>query len=350
MPLDVSSRIGPYEIVALIGTGGMGEVYHARDARLDRSVAIKVLTAARGVQRPELDRFEREARAIARVNHPHICTVHDVGEHEGVPFLVMELLEGETLGERLELGALPVDQAVVIAAQIAEALDAAHSKGVIHRDLKPSNVMLTANGAKLLDFGLAKLRDGDYRDGAREPTESAPLTREGDLLGTLPYMAPEQIDGQEIDTRTDIFSFGVMLYEMMTRRRPFAGNTRSALIAAIVGAQPLPAASLQSGISPPLERVIERCLAKERNGRWQTARDLATELAWIAAGAPSAAVPSKFAHPSPLAARVDRSRCRRSADQSRVGRHDGSRSVTRRRHLHQSDVPTRRRVVGAVHT
>jgi serine/threonine protein kinase len=296
MPLEVSSRIGPYEILALIGTGGMGEVYHAKDSRLDRSVAIKVLTAARGIQRSELGRFEREARAIARVNHPHICTIHDVGEHEGVPFLVMELLEGETLSERLELGALPVDRAIVIAAQIAEALDAAHSKGVIHRDLKPSNVMLTANGAKLLDFGLAKLRDRDYRDGAREPTESVPLTRDRDLLGTLPYMAPEQIDGQEIDARTDIFSFGVMLYEMLTRRRPFAGNTRSALIAAIVGAQPLPAASLQPGISPPLERVIERCLAKERNGRWQTARDLATELAWIAAGAPRAAVPSKFAH------------------------------------------------------
>jgi hypothetical protein len=295
MPRDVSSRIGPYEIVALIGTGGMGEVYHANDSRLDRSVAIKVLTSARGAQRLELDRFAREARAIARVNHPHICTVHDVGEHEGVPFLVMELLEGETLGESLELGALPVDQAVVIGAQIAEALDAAHSKGVIHRDLKPSNVMLTANGAKLLDFGLAKLRDGDYRDSAREPTKSAPLTGEGDLLGTLPYMAPEQIDGQEIDARTDIFSFGVMLYEMVTRRRPFAGNTRSALIAAIVGAQPLPAASLQSGISAPLERVIERCLAKEQNGRWQTARDLATELAWIAAGTPGVAVPSTVA-------------------------------------------------------
>jgi hypothetical protein len=295
MPLDVSRRIGPYEIVALIGTGGMGEVYHANDSRLDRSVAIKVLTSARGAQRPELDRFAREARAIARVNHPHICTVHDVGEHEGVPFLVMELLEGETLGESLELGALPVDQAVVIGAQIAEALDAAHSKGVIHRDLKPGNVMLTANGAKLLDFGLAKLRDGDYRDSAREPTKSAPLTGEGDLLGTLPYMAPEQIDGQEIDARTDIFSFGVMLYEMVTRRRPFAGNTRSALIAAIVGAQPLPAGSLPSGISAPLERVIERCLAKEKNGRWQTARDLATELAWIAAGTPGVAVPSPVA-------------------------------------------------------
>jgi serine/threonine protein kinase len=274
----------------------MGEVYQAKDSRLGRFVAIKVLTAARGVQRPELDRFEREARAIARVNHPHICTVHDVGEHEGVPFLVMELLEGETLDERLELGALPVERAVAIAAQIAQALDAAHSKGVIHRDLKPSNVMLTANGVKLLDFGLAKLRDGDYRDGAHEPTASVPLTRDGDLLGTLPYMAPEQIDGQEIDARTDIFSFGVVLYEMVTRRRPFAGNTRSALIAAIVGAQPLPAASLQPGISPPLERVIERCLAKERNARWQTARDLATELAWIAAGAPGAAVPSKLAH------------------------------------------------------
>jgi eukaryotic-like serine/threonine-protein kinase len=294
MSLDVSSRIGPYEIVALIGTGGMGEVYHAKDSRLDRSVAIKVLTSARGVERHELDRFKREARAIARVNHPSICTVHDVGEHEGVPFLVMELLEGETLAERLELGALPVDRAVAIAAEIAEALDAAHSKEVVHRDLKPSNVMLTPNGVKLLDFGLAKLRDGDYREGAHEPTKSVPLTRDGELLGTLPYMAPEQIEGQETDTRTDIFSFGVMLFEMMTGRRPFAGNTRSALIAEIVGAQPLSASSLQPGISPALERVIERCLAKERKSRWQTARDLATELEWIAAGAHSQAVRSTF--------------------------------------------------------
>ena len=296
MSLDVSTRIGPYEIVALIGTGGMGEVYHARDSRLDRSVAIKVLSSARGVVRSELDRFKREARAIARVSHPSICTVHDVGEHEGVPFLVMELLEGETLAERLELGPIPIDQAVVIAARVAEALDAAHSKDVIHRDLKPSNVMLTPNGVKLLDFGLAKLRDGDYRERAHEPTDSVPLTRGGDLLGTLPYMAPEQIEGQETDARTDIFSFGVMLYEMTTGRRPFGGNTRSALIAAIVGAQPVSASSLQPGISPPLERVIERCLAKDRQGRWQTARDLATELGWIAAGAPIGAVRSPFAH------------------------------------------------------
>ena len=296
MSLDVSTRIGPYEIVALIGTGGMGEVYRARDSRLDRSVAIKVLTGARGVERSELDRFKREARAIARVNHPSICTVHDVGEHEGVPFLVMELLEGETLAERLELGPLPVDQAVAIAARVAEALDAAHTKDVIHRDLKPGNVMLTPHGVKLLDFGLAKLRDGDYRERAHEPTDSVPLTRGGDLLGTLPYMAPEQIEGQEIDPRTDIFSFGVMLYEMLTGRRPFGGTTRSALIAAIVGAQPVSASSLQPSISPPLERVIERCLAKDKQRRWQTARDLATELEWIAAGAPTGAVRSRFAH------------------------------------------------------
>ena len=296
MSLDVSTRIGPYEIVALIGTGGMGEVYHARDSRLDRSVAIKVLSGARGVERSELDRFTREARAIARVNHPSICTVHDVGEHEGVPFLVMELLEGETLADRLELGPLAVDQAVAIAARVAEALDAAHTKDVIHRDLKPGNVMLTPNGVKLLDFGLAKLRDGDYRERAHEPTDSVPLTRGENLLGTLPYMAPEQIEGQEIDPRTDVFSFGVMLYEMITGRRPFGGNTRFALIAAIVGAQPMSASSLRPSISSPLERVIERCLAKDKQGRWQTARDLATELEWIGAGAPTGAVRLPFAH------------------------------------------------------
>ena len=286
MSLGVSTRIGPYEILASIGSGGMGEVFRARDSRLDRLVAIKVLTAARGLEQVHLDRFTREARAIARLNHPAICTLYDVGDQDGVPFLVMELLEGETLADSLEAGSVAVERALVIATQIAEALDAAHAKGVIHRDLKPGNVMLTPSGVKLLDFGLAKLRDREYGDGATEPTKSLQLTGDGDLLGTLPYMAPEQIEGEEVDTRTDIFSFGVLLYEMITGGRPFSGSTRSALIAAIVKADPLPPSSSRPGISPALERAVDRCLAKDRKDRWQTARDLSAELRWIAAGEP----------------------------------------------------------------
>ena len=213
------SRIGPYQIVGRLGAGGMGEVYRARDPRLDRSVAVKVLTSSRGSTSEELERFEREARAIARVSHPNICAVYDVGQDEGVPFLVMELLEGETLAERLVRGPVPIDAALAIATQIAEALDELHSKGVIHRDLKPSNVMLTASGVKLLDFGLAKLRDGEYQDKVEKATKSLHLTGQGTVLGTLPYMAPEQVEGRPADTRTDTFALGVVLYKMITGAR-----------------------------------------------------------------------------------------------------------------------------------
>ena len=221
---------------------------------------------------------------------------------------------------------------------------------MIHRDLKPGNVMLTPHGVKLLDFGLAKLRDGDYRERAQEPTDSVPLTRGGDLLGTLPYMAPEQIEGQEIDPRTDIFSFGVMLYEMMTGRRPFGGNTRSALIAAIVGAQPVSASSVRPSISPPLERVIERCLAKDKQGRWQTARDLATN----SNGLPRSARPSRAVAIRSRTTLADRSAiglvAATSDGGSRVARRDAPRSRPDVcSSVHESDVPTRRGVVGAVH-
>jgi hypothetical protein len=295
MSLARGAQIGPYEILALLGAGGMGEVYRARDPRLDRAVAVKVLRSPHGASPAQLERFQREARSLARISHPHICTLHDVGEHDGVAFLVMELLEGETLAERLDRGAIPLDQALVVAVQIAEALNALHKKGIVHRDLKPGNVMLTAGGAKLLDFGLAKLRDAEYGESAQQPTKSLTLTDHGSVLGTLPYMAPEQIEGHEVDARTDIFSFGVLLYEMIAGRRPFAGNTRASLIAAIVGAEPPSLASLQPGTPHSLERLIDRCLAKEVELRWQTARDVATELRWIAEGGPDAkrAVPRR---------------------------------------------------------
>ena len=282
MSLAPGAQIGPYEIVAPLGVGGMGEVYRARDPRLERAVAIKILLSAHGASPTQLERFQREAQSLARISHPHICTLHDVGQHDGVAFLVMELLEGETLAERLERGAIPLDQALVIAAQIAEALNALHKKDIVHRDLKPSNVMLTASGAKLLDFGLAKLRHSEYDDPARQPTKSLTLTDHGSVLGTLPYMAPEQIEGHGVDPRTDIFSFGTVLYEMIAGRRPFVGDTRASVIAAIVGVEPPSLTSMQPGVPRALERLVGRCLAKDPELRWQTARDLATELRWIA--------------------------------------------------------------------
>ena len=262
-------------------------MYRARDPRLDRVVAIKILLSPHGASPMQLERFQREARSLARISHPHICTLHDVGQHDGVAFLVMELLEGETLAERLERGAVPLDQALVIAVQIADALNALHRKDIVHRDLKPGNVMLTAAGAKLLDFGLAKLRDSEY-DPARQPTKSLSLTDDGSVLGTLPYMAPEQIEGHDVDARTDIFSLGTLLYEMIAGRRPFVGDTRASVIAAIVGVEPPSLTSLQPGVPPSLERLIGRCLAKDPEVRWQTARDVATELRWIAETDPDA--------------------------------------------------------------
>ena len=276
------SRIGPYQIVGRLGAGGMGEVYRARDPRLDRSVAVKVLTSSRGSTPEELERFEREARAIARVSHPNICTVYDVGQDEGVPFLVMELLEGETLAERVLRGPVPIDAALAIATQIAEALDELHSKGVVHRDLKPSNVMLTAGGVKLLDFGLAKLRDGEYEDKAEKATKSLHLTGQGTVLGTLPYMAPEQVEGRPADARTDTFALGVVLYEMITGRAPFQGTSQASLTAAILTHEPPPISSRIPTTPASLDRVVKKCLSKDPDERWQSANDLASALRWSA--------------------------------------------------------------------
>ena len=301
MPLTAGTRIGPYEILASLGAGGMGEVYRARDPRLDRSVAVKVLTSSRGATPEELERFQREARAIARVSHPNICTVYDVGQEEGVPFLVMELLEGETLAERLCRGPIPIAAALPIATQIAVALHEAHSKHVVHRDLKPSNVMLTSSGIKLLDFGLAKLRDGEYEDVARKPTRSLHLTNQGTVLGTLPYMAPEQVEGRPADARTDTFALGVVVYEMTTGHAPFQGTSQAGLTAAILTHEPPPISSLIRTAPASLDRVVKKCLSKDPDERWQSANDLASALRWSADDSTAQSLPT-----GPTASRAHR--------------------------------------------
>jgi eukaryotic-like serine/threonine-protein kinase len=240
MSIPSGTRLGPYEIIGPLGAGGMGEVYQARDTRLDRTVAIKILPGHLAADPSLRARFEREARAVSALNHPHICTLHDIGEQDGVHYLVMEHLQGETLADRLERGAMTPEEALPIATQIALALAQAHRHGVVHRDLKPGNVMLTRNGAKLMDFGLAK--QGPQ---AAPPissavmTEASPLTAQGTIVGTWQYMSPEQLEGTEADTRSDIFAFGAVLYEMLSGRRAFQGRSQASLIAAIMGAPSL---------------------------------------------------------------------------------------------------------------
>ena len=302
MDLKPGRRLGPYEIVSRIGAGGMGEVFRARDTRLERSVAVKVLPAEFAANASLKLRFEREARAISQLNHPHICTLHDVGSDGGVEYLVMELIDGETLADRIARGPLPLAEVLRYGAQIADGLEAAHRAGIVHRDLKPGNVMLTRAGAKLLDFGLARTgavlataSPDDLQTAARNDSRTAfkPLTAEGTILGTFQYMAPEQLEGEEADPRTDIFALGCVLYEMLTGRRAFEGKTKTSLIAAIVGGEPAPVSSVAPLTPPALEHVVRRCLAKERDERWQSARDVAAELRWIAdtASHPAAAAP-----------------------------------------------------------
>src|SRR5499426_2939887 len=273
MPLPTGARLGPYEILAPLGAGGMGEVYKARDTRLDRTVAIKILTEALGRDPQFRERFDREARAISQLDHPHICALHDVGEHNGTSFLVMQYLDGETLEARLRKGALPLDQAFQIAIQIADALDKAHRAGIVHRDLKPSNVIVTKSGARLLDFGLAKTTPPAVAGAGLSmlPTTPPGGTKQGAILGTFQYMAPEQLEGHDADARTDIFAFGALLYEMLTGRRAFAGKTQVSLIGAIMTADPQPISKLQPATPKALERVVDRCLAKDPEERWQTA-------------------------------------------------------------------------------
>jgi eukaryotic-like serine/threonine-protein kinase len=282
MRFSAGARVGPFEILAPLGAGGMGEVYRARDARLDRTVAIKLLPSDQvNASSRQVERFRQEARAIARITHPNICTLHDVREEGSAIFLVMEYVDGATLAARLEDGPLSLALALRTAIGIADALDHAHRQGVVHRDLTPGNIMLTRDSVKLLDFGLARLKEHDEQ-AVMHGTQSARLTEPGTIVGTVPYMAPEQIEGREVDSRTDIFSFGVVFYEMVSGWRPFRGDSRASLMAAIVSAEPLPLSSLQPPVPAALSRLIFRCLAKDPDDRWQTARDLAAELRWIA--------------------------------------------------------------------
>jgi Tol biopolymer transport system component len=311
MSLAAGQRLGPYEIKAALGAGGMGEVWRARDTRLDRDVAIKVLPAGLAHDEQFRKRFDREAKVISSLSHPHICTLFDVGEaaasddRPALHYLVMEYLEGEALADRLQKGPLPLPDVLKYGQQIASALDAAHRQGITHRDLKPGNVVLTKSGAKLLDFGLAKAAAevGAMADGQTHlPTEARPLTEQGTILGTFQYMSPEQLEGQEADARTDIFALGAVLYEMTTGRRAFQGKTKTSLIAAIVKEEPPPIAEAQPLTPEALQHVVDKCLAKDPDDRWQSALDVASELRWISTAGSQAGV----------AARVTSSRARRS--------------------------------------
>ena len=352
--ITIGARLGPYEILNAIGAGGMGEVYRARDTRLDRTVAIKVLASGLASDVQSRERFEREAKAISSLNHPNICALYDVGrerpsgsDEPPVDFLVMEYVEGETLSARLARGpsratrnaalnrgdapsdpaappslsvpgGLPpmtVEEALAVAIQIAGALDRAHRQGIVHRDLKPGNVMLSKGVVKLLDFGLARLsRPGaasENKEGLGHglvsladlsmPTVSSPLTMKGTILGTLQYMSPEQLEGKEVDARTDIFAFGGVLYEMLTGRRPFEGKSQASLIGAILDHTPPSVTSLQPVSPPLLDEIVARCLAKDPDERWQTARDLKRQLEWVAKGVAGSAGTGTRTSPTQMA-------------------------------------------------
>jgi len=300
MALQPATRLGPYEIISSIGAGGMGEVYRAKDTRLDRMVAVKVLPEHLSSNPQLRERFEREARAISSLSHPHICALYDVGQQNGIEYLVMEYLEGETLAARLKKGLLPTEQVLQYAIQITDALDTAHKHAVVHRDLKPGNIMLTKTGAKLLDFGLAKVRAAEAAAGMTAlPTQTTPLTGEGTILGTLQYMAPEQLEGAEADARTDIFALGAVIYEMATGRKAFAGKSQASLISAIMSAEPPAISTLQPLAPAALDHVVRTCMAKEPEARWQTAHDVLVELQWVAQAREEQA-PPRQAHASPF--------------------------------------------------
>ena len=282
MALTAGTMLGPYEIVGALGAGGMGEVYRARDTRLDRTVAIKILPAHLWSDPGRRARFEREARSISGVSHPNICALFDIGHQDGIDYVVLEYLQGETLADRLAKGALPVQEVLKTGAEIASALETAHRNGIVHRDLKPANVILTKTGAKLLDFGLAKpsamLANAAVADTA---TLTKSLTEEGVIVGTFQYMAPEQLEGKDTDVRTDIFALGTLLYEMSTGRSAFRGTSRASLIAAIMSSDPVPISTIQPVSPPALDRLVQSCLAKDPAERWQTAHDVRLQLQWI---------------------------------------------------------------------
>ncbi len=306
MTLAAGTRLGPYEILAPIGAGGMGEVYKARDTRLGRDVAVKALAARFAADDEMRARFEREARTISQISHPNICAIFDVGSHEGTSYLVMELLEGESLADRLARGPLALSQALRIGKEVCAALSAAHRKGVVHRDLKPANIFLSNAGTKLLDFGLAKLRErveaGEVSQLRTE--EASPLTGKGTVLGTLAYMAPEQLEGRPADARTDLFAFGSVLFEMVTGKRPFTGDTSTAVITSILTGEP-PTVSAFRPLSPSaLDRAVRTCLAKDPEERWQSATDLGRELEWIESEGSVARGESSAARGRPAAVRA----------------------------------------------
>lgn len=296
MPLLAGSRLGPYEILAAAGSGGMGEVYRARDTRLDRTVAIKILPSYLSEVPDAKQRFEREARAISSLQHANICTLFDIGSQNGTDYLVMEYLEGETLADRLAKGPLPPEQVLKYGTEIAEGLEKAHRSGIIHRDLKPGNVMLTKSGAKLMDFGLAKASSVAPVSGLTAtlatPEASHPLTAAGTIVGTFQYMSPEQVEGKEADARSDIFSLGAVLYEMAAGKRAFRGKSHASIVAAILASEPQPISAVQPMSPPALDRVVKGCLAKDPDERWQTAHDVKLQLQWIAEGGSQAGIPA----------------------------------------------------------
>ncbi len=299
MTLAEKTKLGPYEILTAIGAGGMGEVYRARDTRLGRDVAIKILPQHLTEKADARQRFEHEARAVSSLNHPHICTLYDIGHQDGTDFLVMEYLEGETLAKRLEKGPLATTELLRIGIEIADALEKAHRAGVIHRDLKPSNIMLTKGGAKLLDFGLAKAEEESAAPALASLTQplnpsgrSTPVTAEGTIVGTFQYMSPEQMEGKEVDARSDIFSFGAVLYEMATAKRAFEGKTTASVIAAILEREPPPISSVQPMSPPALDRTVKICLAKDPDERFHSAHDVKLQLEWIREAGSQAGVPA----------------------------------------------------------
>jgi len=320
MSLAPGSRFGPYEVVSLVGAGGMGEVYRGRDTRLDRTVAIKVLSPHVGNGPVSRQRLEREGRAVSSLSHPHICALFDIGEQDGVQFLVMEYLEGETLAQRLVRGPLPLEQALRHAIEIADALDHAHRAGVVHRDLKPANIFLHSVGgrrgdqtpsAKLLDFGVARLRTPERSSlvGETQSEQSETLTEQGTIVGTVQYMAPEQLEARNTDGRTDIFAFGAVVYEMVTGHRAYAGPSKVSVIAAILASEPPSLSSAPSSrepeparpnepVAPLLDQIVSRCLAKNPDERWQTARDLAQALRWVVEGRAPTSAPATASAPA----------------------------------------------------
>ncbi len=290
MSLNVGQKLGPYEIISIAGTGGMGEVYKARDSRLDRTVAIKVLPSTTSFNADLRTRFEREAKAISSLNHPNICILYDVGHENGLDYLVMEYIEGETLSDRIRRSVPDIREALEIGIQISNALDLAHRQGLVHRDLKPANVMLTKTGAKLLDFGLAKLKVTEGVVEGAAATQTTPLTGTGTIIGTLQYMAPEQLEGKAADARSDIFAFGAVVYEMLTGQKSFEGKSQASLIAAIMEKEPTPISTIKPMYPLGLDRLVRKCLEKDPDKRWQSASDLSDELRWIAQSGSQAGV------------------------------------------------------------